>query len=280
MVQTLHSRPEILDEAKERFGLVLLDEAHHCPATTFTEVMQAFPAAYRYGLTATPERRDGLFPFLEAVIGPVRHEITNEDLRRAGVLVVPKIEYIRTDFSCPYSEWVDIVDALTKDAARNALALSVVEKALDDGRQVLALSERVAHVQHLAAMMESRRPGTTALAVGTMGKKAREEAIERMRNGTARVLFATKLADEGLNIPGLSALVLLTPSRDGARTMQRAGRTLRSVPGKPQPVIYDLADSRVGLLRSQARTRFFECYRHLAPGMRLPAWLDSRNAAA
>jgi hypothetical protein len=84
-----------------------------------------------------------LFPFLEAVIGPVRYEITNEDLRRAGVLVVPKIEYVRTDFHCSSSEWVDIIEALTEDAARNALALGVIERALDEGRQVLALTEQV-----------------------------------------------------------------------------------------------------------------------------------------
>jgi hypothetical protein len=273
-VQSLHARPEYLDEAKGRFGLVLLDEAHHAPAATFTAVVQAFPAAFRYGLTATPERRDGLFPFLEAAIGPARHEITSEDLRRAGVLVIPRIEYVRTDFSCPCSEWVDIIDALTTDEARNALALGVIERALAAGRQVLALTERVAHAQRLAVRMEQRFPGAVALAVGTLRKKAREEAIERMRSGEARVLFATKLADEGLNIPGLDALVLLTPSRDGVRTTQRAGRTLRAVPGKPQPVIYDLADCRMGLLCSQARTRFFECYRKLAPGTRLPEWLE------
>jgi superfamily II DNA or RNA helicase len=278
-VQTLHTRPEILDEVKGRFGLVLLDEAHHVPAAMFTAVMQEFPAAYRYGLTATPERRDGLFPFLEAVIGPVRHEITNGDLRRAGVLVVPRIEYVKTDFSCPFSEWVNLIDALTTDEARNALGLGVIEKALDEERQVLALTERVAHARHLAAMMESRRPGIVSLAVGTMGKRAREEALERMRNDAARVLFATKLADEGLDIPGLDTLILMTPCRDGARTTQRAGRILRAVPGKAQPVIYDLVDSRVGLLRSQARTRFFECYRKLAPGMRLPPWLENRRSA-
>jgi superfamily II DNA or RNA helicase len=115
---------------------------------------------------------------------------------------------------------------LTEDAERNSLALAVIEKALDEGRQVLTLTEQVAHARHLAAKIESRRPGLAALAVGTMGKRAREEAIERMRSGAARVLFATKLADEGLDIPGLDTLYLLTPSRDGARTTQRAGRTL------------------------------------------------------
>ena len=217
--------------------------------------------------------------FLEAVIGPVRHEITNEDLRRAGVLVIPKIEYVRTDFYCSYSEWADIIGALTEDEERNALALSVIEKALYESRQIIALSERVAHVRTLAAMLESRRSGLTALAVGTMGKRAREEALERMRNGAAQVLFATKLSDEGLDIPGLDTLVLLTPCRDGARTTQRAGRILRAVAGKPQPVIYDSADYRMGLLRSQARTRFFESYQKLAPGIKLPEWLDSKRRA-
>jgi superfamily II DNA or RNA helicase len=128
--------------------------------------------------------------------------------------------------------------------------------------------------------MESRRPGVSALAVGSLVKKARKVVIERMRGGDVRVLFATRLADEGLDIPNLDALVLLTPSRDAARTTQRAGRTLRAVPGKPQPVIYDLVDSQMGLLRSQARTRFFECYRKLAPGVKLPQWLDSRAVMA
>jgi superfamily II DNA or RNA helicase len=186
---------------------------------------------------------------------------------------------VRTDFYCSYSEWTDIIGALTEDAERNALALTIIKKALDEGRQVLALTERVEHARQLAAMMESRCPGIVSLAVGAMGKRAREESIERMRSGAARVLFATKLADEGLDIPGLDALVLLTPSRDGARTTQRAGRTLRAVPGKPQPVIYDLADCRMGLLRSQARTRFFECYRKISPGTRLPEWLDSTRRA-
>jgi superfamily II DNA or RNA helicase len=55
IVQSLAGNDERVRAIRERFGLVLLDEAHHCPATTFMDVMQSFPAKYRYGLTATPD---------------------------------------------------------------------------------------------------------------------------------------------------------------------------------------------------------------------------------
>jgi superfamily II DNA or RNA helicase len=90
-------------------------------------------------------------------------------------------------------------------------------------------------------------------------------------------MFSTKLADEGMDIPDLDALVLLTPSRSAGRTIQRAGRVLRLVEGKRKPVIVDIVDANIGLLRSQARTRFFEAYRNIAPDCRLPQWLETKQ---
>lgn len=60
-----------LEVFASQFGAVVLDGAHHAPAETFMRVLQAFPAKYRVGVTATPERRDGLGPAMLAVLGPV-----------------------------------------------------------------------------------------------------------------------------------------------------------------------------------------------------------------
>jgi superfamily II DNA or RNA helicase len=277
IVQSLAGHGERVDEVKNRFGLVLLDEAHHCPANTFTEVLQQFPAAFRYGLTATPTRRDGLGSFMAAVLGPVRHEITAEDLRRAGVLVVPDIEWMRTDFYCSSDEWVDIIGALVKDEGRNRLIFGVINRLLNEGRQIIALSERVAHAEMLTRLINADRPGEAEVVTGSMSKKKRDAAMERTKSGEARILFSTKLADEGLDLPDLNALVLLTPSRNGGRTVQRVGRVLRAVPGKPQPVVVDMVDPHVGILWSQARSRYFDAYRQLAPPCRLPEWLEHSN---
>jgi superfamily II DNA or RNA helicase len=277
-VQTLSKRPDIMTEIKERFGLVLLDEVHHSPATSFMETIQQFPAISRFGLTATPKRRDGLWPFAEAVIGPVRHTITDGELRESGRSVIPEIRWVQTTFSSYETEsWVDLMRELVTDERRNRQIIDIILRALDDERRVIALSERVAHVELLAERLNSLRPGSAVLATGQSKKKDREAAVHRMGTGEARVLFATKLADEGLDLPELDCLILATPSRDGARTMQRVGRILRALSGKRQPVVYDIVDSRVGMLASQARSRFFDCYRAIVPGSRLPEWLETRR---
>ena len=280
LVQSLVARPGLLEDIRNQFGLTLLDECAHAPATTFTATLQQFPAALRYGLSATPERADGLTPFLYAVIGPKRHEITSENLRADGVLVTPEIYMTPTEFtSYQVEDWAKLMSELVENEERNNLATDIIVNLIDDGRRIIALSERVAHVEKLAEMVNQLRPGAAVMAHGKLPKETRIAALEKIR-GDARVLLATKLADEGLDLPILDAVVLLTPSRDAGRTTQRVGRTLRAIPGKPAPVVIDLVDVNVSVLANQARTRFFDCYRHLAPGSRLPEWLETRRRAA
>jgi superfamily II DNA or RNA helicase len=150
IVQSLAGNAERVEAVRNRFGLIALDEAHHSPAATFTDVLQQFPADFRYGVTATPDRRDRLSPFMELVIGPVRHTVTSEELRDAGVLVTPEIVWQRTGFQHYGDDWVELISALTKDAHRNDFLLGVMNELIDDGRRIIALSERVNHVEALA----------------------------------------------------------------------------------------------------------------------------------
>src|SRR5206468_11134537 len=54
-----------------RFGLLVFDECHHLPGASYMNAAIASLAPYRMGLTATPERTDGLETVLEDLIGPV-----------------------------------------------------------------------------------------------------------------------------------------------------------------------------------------------------------------
>ena len=270
-VQTVMKHPELT----RLFGLVLLDEAHHAPAVTFTQVLQAFPAAFRYGLTATPERDDGLGCFMYAVIGPCLHAITPDELRSAGVLVIPRIEFVKTAFKYPYFDsegWTDMISALIRDADRNNLIYRIICQLLDDERRILALTQRVEHAEMFYRAFEKSHPGKAALAVGTR-KRERQEGIRRIAEGNAQILFATQLADEGLDAPMLDAEVLMTPQRNKNRAEQRLGRILRPLDGKRPPILIDVVDANVPILRSQAHSRFFGAYRRLSPGVRLPDWL-------
>ena len=80
-------------------------------------------------------------------------------------------------------------------------------------------------------------------------KVMREQAIEDMRQGRKRYLFATySLAKEGLDIPRLDRLYLATPQKDYAVITQSIGRIARTFEGKAEPVVYDYVDEGIQYL--------------------------------
>ena len=90
--------------------------------------------------------------------------------------------------------------------------------------------------------------------------KARRETLEAVRNGKAHVLVASNIADEGLDLPRLDTLIVALPFRAKGRAIQRIGRIMRPSPGKDLPVVVDLLDSKVSILRHQAKRRYLEAY--------------------
>src|SRR5690606_22494372 len=89
LVQTL-SRRELGRWANE-FGVVVVDECHRVPASTWTHVVNAFPARWRFGLTGTPKRRDGLHAVMHLYMGPTIYTVPAEAVQRAGGTVTPTL---------------------------------------------------------------------------------------------------------------------------------------------------------------------------------------------
>lgn len=75
------------------------------------------------------------------------------------------------------------------------------------------------------------------------GRAARQQAIDDMRSGKKRYLFASyRLAKEGLDIPRLDRLYLTTPQKDYAVVVQSVGRIARVFEGKGDPICFDYVD--------------------------------------
>ena len=146
-VQTLMRRKKELPKLAKSFGTLLLDEAHHVPAATFTKLIQKFPAKYRYGLSATPEREDGLHPFLFAVMGPLRSQVTPDELEREGRLLRPRLYWVLTNFHVSFEgtedSYVDLITEIAASPERNRLILETAATSISEGRCLLVLSERV-----------------------------------------------------------------------------------------------------------------------------------------
>jgi superfamily II DNA or RNA helicase len=242
-VQSLASLNEVtLAAVAARFGCVVVDEAHHTGAASYRVILGRLPAKYRFGVTATPQRTDGLGEFLELNVGKFVYRLDAKALVEAGHLVVPRVEVIQTGARPGADEdFAQLVSALVEDPDRNRLLLSLMKREADAGHSVLVLTGRVDHAHALATA--ALRMGVRAASLtGETAKKIRTAVLQRFKSGALDVLCATTIADEGLDVTRLSRLILATPARAEGRTMQRLGRLMRPHEGKGQPVLFDLVD--------------------------------------
>ncbi|MEY4508197.1 MAG: hypothetical protein RLZZ450_319 [Pseudomonadota bacterium] len=248
---------EVLADLLSRFGVLIIDECHHCASPTWRRVVDASPAKYRIGLSATPAREDGLSPLLEWFIGPAVETVEHAELIRAGSLISTRIVQLETDYRYAYrgpDDWAPMLEDLVSDERRNRLIVESVCAESQADRSVLVLTGRTAHADALASALAEM--GVTAAALhGKKPKKQRAELLARAKSGDLRVLVATQLADEGLDLPLLSRVYLTWPAKAAGRTEQRLGRVMRPHSGKADAVLVDVVDVNVGVLKWQALQR-------------------------
>ena len=234
MIQTICMR-EFDKKAFDSIGLLVVDEAHHIGAPAFSQFMFKVCPRYTLGLTATPERKDGLTRLLYWFLGP---EFFKVERVNQGTTKVTTLNYTDQAFkeSPPVTRFgqlnmAGMINIVTELEARNDLIVQTAEDALADGRRVLVLSDRREHCFYL----QNRLGSNAKLYVGRMKEKDLEESAK------SPIVVATfQLAHEGLDIPALDTVILATPKSD---IKQSIGRIMRETAGKlNDPLIYDIAD--------------------------------------
>jgi superfamily II DNA or RNA helicase len=255
-VAIVHTARKHLDELPQYFGHLIVDECHRAPSSMFREVVTAFDCRFMLGLTATPYRRDGLGKLVFLTLGDRTHKVDPDELREDGAVLSPEVVRRETGFTYNYEDdYQPMLTALVEDQERNEqIADDVIQRAAGDRDTCLVVSDRVQHCETLAAMLQDRGAEVRVLT-GKTPRKQRERIVEEVQAGEVNVLLSTlQLLGEGFDCAGLSALFLATPVRFKGRLLQVVGRILRPADGK-RPVVYDYQDSKVGVLRAQARAR-------------------------
>lgn len=258
-VQTLANQN--LSLYRDSFDCIVVDECHRVAgtptaATQFGKVIGSLNAPYKFGLSATVHRADGLIAEMFAYLGGIAYTVPDEAVadkvmtvwvhrRDTGVHISP--ECLDTDGTLLYT---NLISYLASNTRRNFLIANDLAK--NSNHYNLILSDRISHLQYLMSLLpEELCVMVDGKMTGKKGKAAREQALEDMRNGTKRYLFATyKLAKEGLDIPRLDRLYLATPQKDYAIIVQSVGRIARTFEDKPTPVCYDYVDSIEYLVKS------------------------------
>lgn len=256
MVQTLVRRKDELYKLMDNFGLVILDEAHHCPAKIFTDVVSSFNPYYLFGLTATPYRRDKLEKLMFQVIGPEIVRITQKNVEKHGGIVVPKVYYRIYNSASVRGNNIHTImkNHIINNNERNKLIVNDVLAEARQGNFCIVVSDRRAHCETLCSLIK-RGWEKTGVATGRYSRKYVEEQVNRFLNGEITVLVTTfALLGEGFDISFLNRAFVTTPFRAEAKVEQLVGRIQRVAEGKSDAIIYDYVDHNIGVVRNQFYT--------------------------
>lgn len=265
MVQTMVKNLSKLTSISNNFGMVVVDEAHHSPATTFTKVVANLNPYYLYGLTATPYRRDKLDELMFQILGDVIVNITVKEVRDYGGIVLPTVKYraIRSGPLKIDGENILITNKIqtilkhyiVNNQRRNAIIVGDILKEALDGNYCIVLSDRRQHCENLFELI-SMSWEKTGIATGKYSKKYVREQVKRFEDDEISVLVTTySLLGEGFDVPKLNRAFISMPLRAEGRVEQLIGRVQRSYPGKSDSVVYDYVDLDCGLLENQFFTK-------------------------
>lgn len=253
-----------LPRYRDLWDVIIVDECHRCSGTPtamtqFYKVLNSLAARHKFGLSATVHRSDGMIEATYALLGHVIYTVPDkavgDKIMKVGILPVPTgvelgRECLNTDGTLNYSK---LITYLTEDIQRQLVITKAIKR--NEGKSCLILSDRLDHLRRLMLNLGYPMLHDAVMVSGKMttkkGKAEREKAIEDMRSGKKKYLFATySLAKEGLDIPRLERLFLATPQKDYAVITQSIGRIARTFEGKTDPIAYDFVDNIAYLVKS------------------------------
>ena len=270
----------------DRFGLVIVDEAHHVGAWCPSEIFEMLTAPARLGLTATPPSEPGA---LLRHVGPVVYalridQLVGDALADFVLETVPivltrgereRYREARARFTAVYAPfqravpdatWAEFVRAARQHASgRDALA------AWREYRALIAYPEgKRAALRELLGRHAGQRTlvftgdNATAYAIARellvmpitheITRGERVQALARFQSGELAVLVSSQVLDEGLDVPDADIAIVVGGTASARRHIQRIGRVLRPRAGK-RARVYELAVAETAEIGYVARRR-------------------------
>ena len=253
-----------LAQYKDMWDVIIVDECHRVAGTPtaitqFSKVLNSLAARHKYGLSATVHRSDGMIKATYSLLGDVVYTVPDDAIAdkvmRVGIKPIStgvsiSRDCLNTDGTLNYTK---LISYLCNNFDRHIIIHDSIVK--EKNHSCLILSDRLEHLENLMELLPPTMKPYAVMISGKMttkkGKAEREQALEDMRTGKKKYLFATySLAKEGLDIPCLERLFLTTPQKDYAVITQSIGRIARVSDGKADPICYDFVDNIGYLLKS------------------------------
>ncbi|MEV7324298.1 DUF3427 domain-containing protein [Streptomyces sp. NPDC093970] len=249
--------------APGHFDIIVVDEFHHATASTYRRVLNHFKPKQLLGLTATPERADGLNVQDEFFDGRIAAEmrlweaLDNDLLCPFHYFGVPDgTDLSRLNWRSGAYDLSQLGELFSADQARARIVIKQVRDKVSDPMSMRALGFCVTrrHAHFMAKCFQDA--GFKAAALDSESKpEVRDRILSDLKAGDIQVVFSVDLFNEGLDIPDVDTLLLLRPTNSATVFLQQLGRGLRRTPDKPVLTVLDFIGQH------RAEFRFEEQFR-------------------
>ena len=244
------------------YDVVVIDEFHHAEASTYRRLLDHLKPRELLGLTATPERTDGL-DVRSFFDGRTAAELRLWDALGADLLcpfhyfaIADGTDLRQVGWSRGRYDDAELSSVYTGNRARAAIVLRQLrDLVLDLGAmRALGFCVSVAHAEFMAQVF--REAGIAALAVsGATPAHERAQALQDLRARRLNVLFAADLFNEGLDLPDVDTLLFLRPTESATLFLQQLGRGLRRTRDKAVLTVLDFVGHHRQEFRFDRRLR-------------------------
>ena len=253
----------------DHFDVVIVDEFHHAAAASYRRVLDHLRPIELLGLTATPERSDGL-PVLKWFDDRIAAELRLWDAIDQQYLVPFQYFGVRDGMDLTNVPWRRGVgydpEALTacytsSDAWARLVVKEVARRCDVAAMRALGFCVSIDHARFMARHFSDA--GIPAVAVwGDSTPADREAALRDLAKGVVKAVFSVDLFNEGVDVPNVDTVLMLRPTESPVLFLQQLGRGLRTAKGKSYCTVLDF----VGTHRKEFR--FDRRYRALLGGTR------------
>lgn len=233
-------------------GVVILDETHHTPASTFFDIAKGLGGVGRmFGLTATDYRSDGKDIMITAGCGRVliRHDIkwgVDNGYLAEPYFIVREVNTGGRDFKDDklksYKEHV-LNNQIMKDRIMNDAKVMMAA-----GKAVLVLVDEVAHGEELSKAL--------GIPFATGIDKNSQEYVDQLNAGKVPGLVGTQgKIGEGTDVKNVDVLIFASFPGSKGITIQAIGRALRKQGNKTKALILDYIPLGSTMMKRHANQR-------------------------
>jgi superfamily II DNA or RNA helicase len=226
-----------------QFGMVIVDEMHHLGALTLSQVLPLLPCKYVLGISATPERNDGLEHVLYWLAGPTSF-VYKRLPSITGLYNTVKVQQLLFDdgekkeivYASGQIGFAQMVSCLSQDLKRNNLILEHAKSFENERKKILIVTSIVDHAKYLCEKIKEFCSSVVVIHGG-----CKPAQITVAKSDQAKYVVATfQFLEEGYDDNKIDTLIMALPR---SKIQQVVGRCERTHAGKLVPLVIDIVDT-------------------------------------